>query len=110
MMFARWSSRCKKRSIRNLICSMNDSRSPFLGLISNRIGSHSVKPIPWRWMRSIVRRWQIIPAFLTGFDTAEPVTNQQNHDASEGRKPEIQRAQREKGPLAPNANQMACDE
>src|SRR5215211_768752 len=97
MMFARCSSRCKKRSIKNLICSMNDSSSPLLGLISTEIDA-----VP-RQARADYT------CFLACFDPAEPVTGDQQHDTPQGGKPQVQRAQREKGPSAPCAEQMTGD-
>jgi hypothetical protein len=45
--------------------------------------------------------------FLFRFDPAEPVTHDQHDDTSDGRKPKVQRAQREKSPLSPQTDEMA---
>ena len=37
-----------------------------------------------------VRQAQIIPAFLARFDTAEPITDDQNHETAEGRKAHVE--------------------
>jgi hypothetical protein len=61
-------------------------------------------------MRQFKRQAQIIPAFLPRFDTAQPVTKQQDHDTSQGRKAQVQRAQRKKRPAAPDPDQVSQNE
>jgi hypothetical protein len=57
-----------------------------------------------------IRQAQIIPAFLPRFDTAQPITKQQDHDTSQRRKAQIQRAQRKKRPAAPDTDKMSQKE
>jgi hypothetical protein len=47
---------------------------------------------------------------LLGFDAAEPVTKHQDYDTSQGGKTQVQRAQGDKGPAAPDPHQMTNDE
>ena len=53
-----------------------------------------------------VRQAQIIPAFLARFDAAEPIANEQEQEASQGRKTHVERTQGKKCPAAPDANEM----
>jgi hypothetical protein len=49
-------------------------------------------------------------SILLGFDPAQPIAQYQDHDTSQGRKPQVQRAQRKKRPPTPNANEMTHNE
>ena len=60
--------------------------------------------------RFLAGQAQIIPAFLPGFDPCQPVTAYQEHNTSQGREPQVQRAQWNERPAAPDADDVTGNE
>src|SRR5215212_1916715 len=77
MMFARCSSRCKKRSIKNLICSMNNSQ--FTAYWIHHVDIKTV-------FRKIGADYTVL---LYCLDSAKPIANDQHRNTSNGGKTQV---------------------